>query len=44
VELSRAGRALWDRLEGELLDIGRAVLRALSPAQREGLIRAIRLL
>lgn len=39
--LTRRGRSLWERLEGELLAIDEAVLRTLRPSEREALIRAI---
>ena len=38
------GGALWRRIEDELLEIDEEVLRTLSPAEREALIRALRLL
>ena len=41
VALTRRGRSLWERLEGELLAIDEAVLRTLRPSEREVLIRAI---
>ena len=41
VALTRRGRSLWERLEGELLAIDEAVLRTLRPSEREALIRAI---
>jgi DNA-binding MarR family transcriptional regulator len=39
--LTERGRALWQRLESELLDIDRNVLRMLTPSEREALIRAM---
>ena len=44
VSLSARGRSLWRRIEAELLEIDREVLRAIAPGEREALIRALRLL
>ena len=44
VSLLARGRALWRRIEDELIAIDIAVLRAISPGEREALIRALRLL
>ena len=44
VALTARGRALWRRIEDELLEIDAEVLRALAPSEREALIRALRLL
>ena len=41
VEMSARGRALWRRLEDELLEIDAGVLSRLSPTERRALIRAI---
>jgi len=44
VELTARGRSLWRRIEAELLEIDREVLRAIAPGEREALIRALRML
>lgn len=44
VALTSRGRGLWGRLEDELLAIDTDVLRALSPREREAVIRAMKLL
>ena len=44
VQPTARGRALWRRLEHELLEIDEEVLRTLSSSEREALIRALRLL
>ena len=44
VALSARGAALWRRLEGELIAMEEEVLRALLPAERDAVIRALRLL
>lgn len=44
VALSARGRELWLRVQADLVESDVAVLRALAPAEREGLIRAIGLL
>jgi DNA-binding MarR family transcriptional regulator len=44
VSQTARGRALWRRLEDELIGIDEQVLRTLSASEREALIRALRLL
>lgn len=41
VSLTARGRALWKRIEAELVENNMAVLRGVTPAERETLIRAI---
>ena len=42
VELTARGRRIWGRLEDELLELDAEVLRAISPSEREALIRSLR--
>ena len=42
VELTARGRPIWGRAEDELLELDAEVLRAISPSEREALIRSLR--
>lgn len=44
IVLTRAGSALWDTIERDLTENDAAVLRSISPAERETVIRVIGLL
>ena len=44
VALTARGRSIWSRIERELLDVDREVLRTLSAGERDAVIRAMDLL
>ena len=44
VAASAAGRAMWRKIDNDLVQIDREILASLTPAERPAVIRAVRLL